>query len=188
MPYARLLVPIVPSLAYGAALASAGAGRVAMAARSFGAVALGVVLLARGGGLGRHVGADRAGLIEAAGPALAGVQRVASLDIGWVGAATEADVIDLAGVTDPEVAALPGGHTSKRIDARFLLARDPDALLLYAPAGLPAGDLSAWQDTTPSRVVEARLFRDDTIASHFTARAWLPLGHGPAGYVVLRRP
>jgi hypothetical protein len=123
-------------------------------------------------------------------PHLDGVTRVAALDVGWVSAATEADIVDLAGLTDPEIASLPGGHTSKHVDARFLLDRAPDALLLYAPAGLPPGGLAAWQDIVSSRVppraVEARLASDDLIARRFEPSVWLPLGRGGAGYVLLR--
>jgi len=186
MPYARLLVPIVPSLAWAAALASEHARPVATAARSVLALGLGVVLVARGGTEGRQVGADRAALVEAARPLLAGFHRVAALDVGWVGAATEADIVDLAGVTDPTIAALPGGHTSKRIDARLLVERDTDALLLYAPSGLPEGGTEAWREGTYGRVVEARLAADDVTARHFTAVAFIPLGARGAGYVLLR--
>jgi hypothetical protein len=191
MPYARLMVPVVPSLVYAAVLIASAARPVAVAGRSLVAVALGVVLVARGGTRGRAVGADREALIAAARPLLDGhgserPTRVAALDIGWVSAATEADVVDLAGLTDPEIAALPGGHTSKRVDARFLLAREPDVLLLYAPFGPPPGGIDAWQDTTPSRAVEARLMSDDTVARHFGAPSWLALGSSGAGYIMLR--
>jgi hypothetical protein len=186
MPYARLMVPIVPSLVYAAALVSGHAHRAATAVRSGLAVVLGVALIARGGTSGRRVGSDRLALATAARPLLEGAQRIAALDIGWVGAATEADVIDLAGVTDPEIAALPGGHTSKRVDAMFLIARHPDALLLYAPRGLPAGGLAAWQDAIYTRAVEARLADDDVIARRFAPSAWMPLGPIGSGYVLLR--
>jgi hypothetical protein len=186
MPYARLMVPVVPSLAYAAALASAHAHRVATIARSLAVVGLGVALIARGGALGRRVGADRATLIAEAGPVLADAHCVAALDVGWVSAATDADIVDLAGLTDPTIAALPGGHTSKRVDAMFLLSRRPDAVLLYAPAGLPGGRLGAWQDAAYPRVVEARLARDEVIARHFAPVTWFPLGPSSGGYVVLR--
>jgi len=190
MPYARLMVPVVPSLAYAAVLVSRQAHPAATATRSGLALVLGGVLVARGGTAGRGVGADRAALVAAAhswldgggGPAL----RVAALDVGWVSAATEADVVDLAGLTDPEIAALPGGHTSKRVDARFLLARDPDVLLVYAPFGLPAGGLEAWPETLTTRAVEARLVSDDVIDRRFGDPTWLPLGSAGAGYIALR--
>jgi hypothetical protein len=186
MPYARLMVPVVPSLAWAAALASEHAHPVATAARSLAALGLGVVLVARGGTEGRQVGSDRAALVETARPRLAGFHHIAALDVGWVGAATEADVVDLAGVTDPAIAALPGGHTSKRVDARLLLERDTDALLLYAPAGLPEGGADAWREGSYGRVVEGRLAADDVTARHFTAVTFLPLGARGAGYVLLR--
>jgi hypothetical protein len=187
MPYARLSVPVLPSLAFAACLGSARAHPLATAARSSGAVALGVVLLARGATRGRHVGPDREALVASARPWLEGARRVAALDVGWVGAATEADIVDLAGVTDPEIAALPGGHTSKRVSATFLLERAPDVLLLYAGDGLPEGGLDAWRDATYPRIVEARLARDDVIAHRFRVAAWLPLGGYRAGYVLLER-
>jgi hypothetical protein len=188
MPYARLLVPVVPSLVYASVLVSREANPAATALRSLAALAVGVVLIARGGTTGRAVGADRAALVAAASPWLAkwGASRVAALDVGWVSAATEADIVDLAGLTDPEIAALPGGHTSKRVDARFLLARDPDVLLLYAPVGLPPGGIDEWPQMTASRAVEARLIGDDDIVRRFVAAAWLPLGSSGAGYMALR--
>ncbi len=186
MPYARLLVPVVPSFVYAAALISRGAHPAATASRAVVAVALGLVLIVRGGTSGRNVGPDREALIEAARPMLADVERVAALDVGWVSAATEADIVDLAGLTDPEVATLPGGHTSKRVDARFLLAREPDTLLVYAPFGPPSGGLESWQNTITSRAVEAHLLSDDVIARHFGPSAWLALGSSGAGYVLLR--
>jgi hypothetical protein len=185
MPYARLMVPVVPSLAYAGVLASAVAHPLAMAARSLAAMALGALLVARGGTGGRRVGADRAALIAEARPWLIGLSRVAALDVGWVAAATEADIVDLAGLTDPEVAVLPGGHTSKRVDAMFLLARRPEALLLFAPAGIADGGMGAWMEADYPRTVEARLARDPVIARHFLAVAWLPLGGEGGGYVLL---
>jgi hypothetical protein len=158
------------------------------AVRAAVAVGLGVLLLARSGSLlrdARRVNADRTALVEEARPVLGPLARVATLDIGWVGAATEADIVDLAGLTDPQIAALPGGHTSKRVGAMLLLSRDPDALLLYAPAGLPEAGLEAWDQAEYPRAVEARLAYDPVIARHFAPAAWLPLGKGAGGYVVL---
>jgi hypothetical protein len=186
MPYARLMVPVVPSLAWAAALASEHAHPAATAARSLVALGLGAVLVARGGTEGRQVGRDRAALVEAARPLLAGFHRVAAPDVGWVGAATEADVVDLGGVTDPGIAALPGGHMAKAVDARLLLERDTDALLLYLPSGLPEGGVPAWREGTYGHVVDARLAADAVTARHFTAIAFLPLGARGAGYVLLR--
>jgi hypothetical protein len=187
MPYARLLVPVLPSIVYAGVLVAAHARGAATAARCLAAFGLGAWLLVRNGGEGRRVGADRASLIGLARPWLGPLVRVAALDIGWVSAATEADIMDLAGVTDPVVAALPGGHTSKRVGSMFLLGRDPDALLLYATTAPANGDLSDWRGATYPRVVEARLARDEVISRHFAPAAWLPLGTLGAGYVLLRK-
>jgi hypothetical protein len=187
MPYARLVVPVVPSLAWAAILVAPHAHRLATVVRSVLATGLGLALVVRGGTDGRHVSADRTALIGAARSALSGSECVASVDIGWVGAATEADVLDLAGVTDPGIAALPGGHTSKHVDGVILLDRGADALLLYAPRGLPPGGLEAWSDGAYGRVVEARLAVDPTAVHRFTPAAWLPLGVQGAGYLLLRR-
>jgi hypothetical protein len=186
MPYARLMVPVLPSLAFAAVLVAEQAHTAASGVRSLLAVAAGVVLVARGGTEGRSVGPDREALVRAAAPLLKGTTRVASLDVGWVGAATPGEIVDLAGVTDPAIAALPGGHTSKRVDTRLLLDRGVDALLLYLPAGLPGGDLARWSQADYGRAVEYRLATDPTTATHFTATDWLPLGARGAGYVLLR--
>jgi hypothetical protein len=187
MPYARLLVPVLPSIVYAGVLVAARARRAPTAARCLATFALGACLLVRNGGEGRHVGRDRASLVGLARRWLHPLSRVAALDIGWVSAATEADIVDLGGVTDPVIATLPGGHTSKRVGPMFLLGRDPDALLLYATTGPANGDLSEWRDAVYPRIVEARLARDEVISRHFTPAAWLPLGTLGAGYVLLRR-
>jgi hypothetical protein len=170
---------------YAAALASPWMHPLAAGLRLGVGGMVGVVLIARGGTVGRHVDADRAALIDAARPALAGAGRVASLDIGWVSAATEAYIVDLAGVTDPRIASLRGGHTSKRVDGPMLVSLEPDVVLLYA-IGLPPRGVSAWREAAYPRAVEARLAADETIAHRFTAASWLPLGKAGAGYVVLK--
>jgi hypothetical protein len=189
MPFARLMVPVVPTLVWAFALASTCAHPAATAARLALATGVAVFLLARYGWnnltRARDVGSDRAALIARARPWLTRLQRVAALDVGWVGAATQGDVIDLAGLTDPEIAVLPGGHTSKRVDATLLLARGANGVLLYAPAGLPSGGLDQWRAIAWSRAVEARLGSDDVVARHFVPAAWLPLGSNAGGYVLL---
>jgi hypothetical protein len=182
MPYARLAAPVVPSLAYAFVLVAPHA-RVAMTvARGTLTLSVGVALLVSGGTSGRTVGADRAALVTSAHPILADASRIAVLDIGWASAATEAHLVDLAGVTDPTFAVLPGGHTSKRIDGAMLGA--PDVILVYC---LDPGDLAGWQRTIFSRDVDFRLAHDDYVSEHYKARAFLPLGAKGTGYVVLRR-
>jgi hypothetical protein len=185
MHFFRLIAPVVPSMALAGVLASAQARRAATAVRSAVAVGVGLALLP-GAIPWRALQPDRALLVAQAAPWLEDAHAVAALDVGWVSAATEADIVDLAGLTDPEIAVLPGGHTSKRVGAMLLLSRHVDAILLYAPGGLPGDDIDAWRDAAFGRVVESRLAADDVIARHFAPAAWLPLGSGRAGYVLLR--
>lgn len=157
MPYARLMVPIAPSLVV--VYAETARSRLSSSLR-FAVAALAGLFFLRAAPAGRHVVADRAALVARARPLLVDARKVAALDIGWVGAATAADIVDLAGLTDPEIAYLPGGHTSKRVDAGMLLDRDVDTVVLFSPP----------------RQVEARLAASELFESHYEAVATAPLG------------
>jgi hypothetical protein len=165
MPYARLVVPIAPGLA----LVHVGAARVAHPLASVARLALsavvGVLLLVNLAPAGRHVQGDRADLVARARPVLGEVKVVAALDIGWVSAAVSerATIVDLAGLTDPEIAALPGGHTSKAVDVGMLLEREVDAVVVYSPP----------------RLVERRIRDAPLFTERFEKVADLPLGTGP---------
>jgi hypothetical protein len=93
-------------------------------------------------------------LIEAVEGRLDVGSVVGSLDIGWVGAGHRGSVLDMAGVTDPVIAALPGGHTSKRIPPEYLEGRGVTHLLLLLPQ--KPGDFSeeAWEQCNFARAVE----------------------------------
>jgi hypothetical protein len=148
MPYARLMVPVAPSLA----LVFVDLGKVAHAAstglRVLASLAVGLLVAYSAAPQGRHVDGDRRDLIAKARPLLVTSRVVASLDVGWVGAATDADVFDLAGVTDPAIATLRGGHTSKRVDPAMLLDRHVDTVVIY---GQPRA--------VEERLLHTRLFR-----------------------------
>ena len=104
----------------------------------------------------RAVAERRLALVEAGGPALEGAQVVAATDVGWVGLATDARVIDLAGVTDPTIAPLPGGHTSKAIYPGLFSDRNVDAWVIRAAdRGYSLGD-PLWT-VVPVYAVDARL-------------------------------
>src|SRR5262249_42671082 len=123
---------------------------------------------------------DRVALIEAARAPLSGAERVAALDIGWVGAATDADVIDLAGVTDPEIAALSGGHTSKAISGAFLTGRAPDRLVFQ----LSSGEESSAASTRYARSTEQRLAGDSLVVRAYR-ETWKSPADLPIRYVIL---
>lgn len=174
----RLAVPILPSFVLGAAELWRVASRWASWLRLALAMAMSVYVAAALGPVARRVGPDRAQLIERAREPLAGARVVAALDVGWVGAATPAKVVDLAGITDESVAMLPGGHTSKRVDDALLRLRGVDTLVLLRAA--PPGHDYA-------REVERRVALLPS-ASEFRSVGQLSLAQGTQHYVVLRKP
>jgi hypothetical protein len=172
----RLAVPVLPSFVLGAAELSRVAPPWASWLRAGLAFAMSTYLTLLVGTTGRHVMQDREQLIREARAALVGARSVAALDIGWVGAASEADIVDLAGITDEAVAVLPGGHTSKRIDDALLRRRNVDALVL-----LRSGSGGGY-----AREVERRAALLPSVEP-FRITHTLQAGRGSV-YVVLRRP
>lgn len=125
------------------------------------------------------VEATRLQTMDSAREPLSEAEVVATLDIGWVGAVHPGTVVDLAGVTDPTVAVLPGGHTSKAIPRSIVGGRDIDTFVLLA-----AGETrEPWVDTRWSRWVEAHVAHLPEVATSFAMVARLE----PLTYVVVRR-
>ncbi len=179
----RLLVPVLPSIVLAAARLADHAPARTTWLRLLVATAASLLTVVSTGLPGRGVALHRRSLIERARAPLAGAKTVATIDAGWVGAATAETVLDLAGVTDPVVARLPGGHTTKRIPEELLRARGADAwVLLLAPG---AALEEPWQTSVFARGVEQRLARLD-LSSDFEVRATLRLGGTRQSYVVLR--
>ena len=183
MPYARLLAPVAPGLLLAFVESSPKVPRWSLRGRWAVSVALGVYLVVKAAPAGRHVMDDRSALVRQATPMLASYKHVAAVDIGWVSAATEADVVDLAGLTDLSVAVLPGSHTSKHVDPGMLLDRNVDAILFYVERPVPEGD--GWRDVAYPHAVDTRLARSDLFAEHYAPVAFLPLGSDGRGYVLL---
>ena len=171
MPYARLLVPVAPSLVIAFVELAKVTKPAWSAARLAAALLLGVLLAWRAAPAGRGVYHDRVDLIARARPELEAAHVVAALDIGWVSAATEARIVDLAGLTDPSIALLPGGHTSKRVDVSMLLDRGVDTVLVYSEM----------------RAVEARFVRSELFRSRFEESTHLTVGTRGAFYIIYRR-
>jgi hypothetical protein len=177
----RLFTPVLPGLfLVGARLLELARGwasglRVALAS------AVCAIQLLTTGAEARGVLADRLALIQHAAPVLHGARKVAALDVGWVGAATDADIVDLAGITDETIARLRGGHTSKRVPEGLLRHRGVDTLVLLAFGPAVAGSLESarW-----ARAVEARVARE-AADLRFEPRATLELGKTGQRYVVL---
>lgn len=129
MPLFRLVVPVLPTFVLVGAAVAERASLPPTLARSALALGLSLHLAWELGPASRGVFRQRAELVANARPKLAGARAVACLDAGWVGVATSAEVVDLAGVTDPRIARLPGGHTSKRLPQELLESRGVDAVL-----------------------------------------------------------
>jgi hypothetical protein len=89
-------------------------------------------------------------------------------------------LFDLAGVTDPDVAALPGGHTSKAVALAMLEAREVDRLVLQLAPGATL-DRPAY-----ARIVEQRLSREPRFAEAFAIVAATP-AELPIRYAILAR-
>lgn len=174
MSFFRLFVPVLPSVvAIGAVLQqhSTRAGALARVAPML--IVSGALWFYKAEDA-RSVIAAREELVESARPLLASSSVVAAVDIGWIGAATDATIVDLAGVTDPSIAPLPGGHTTKRVPSSLLVQRDVDTLVLLladaAPLQIP------WHTSQFYYGVDAML-----------APAVQDLGFAPAGLVPLPR-
>lgn len=176
MPSFRLVVPVLPGwVLVGAAVAERAAAWATLL-RLLPALGLSLLLWRDVGLASRHIVRQRTTLIESGRTALAGARRIATLDAGWVGVATRAHVVDVAGVTDPTIALLPGGHTSKRLDDAFLERREVDAVVAlwdYRRGG--------WFRQNDARLAE--LAR----AGGFTAGPELPLAGSSYAYRVFRR-
>lgn len=183
MALSRLFVPALPAMVVVAALVAAEAPRLGVLVRS--ALALAAALFAWnavGWNVGR-VGADRMALIDAAAPVLSSSQTIAAVDVGWLGAAApHATIVDLAGVTDPEVARLPGAHTTKKIPDGFLVARRVDTLVFNLEPGTAVSP--DWATSPFLHGVERYVALEPGVAQEFE-----PVFHyerRPA-YLVLRR-
>lgn len=184
MPMFRLAVPVIPGAVLIAAELAAVSAPWATAIRSIGAAVIGLRLLVGQGAELRQVSERRLALVEAARPLLTNARRVAALDVGWVGAVGELEVVDLAGITDPTIAVLRGGHTSKRIPHDLVDARDIDHVVLLLGGG--SGPGSPWSATTFARRVEA-LVATDAFERGFELAGTVPLGGTRQRYLIVRR-
>jgi hypothetical protein len=165
MPLSRLVVPVVPALVLIVAHALGSRPRTAGVALAL-AVVLELVTALRVGPAASRVLATRTALIDATRPRLHTLSPIATVDAGWVGACADTEVVDLSGVTDPEIAALAGGHTSKRITLDRLRERRVAGVLVWIGA----------DSQEPRRAVEKRLVLEmgDTYELAWTSPADLP--------------
>ncbi len=183
MPLSRLVVPILPTCVIVAAHLASIADTRATAVRLILALAGELFVMIKIGPSAARVGPDRRELIRQLGPVLREAKVVGALDVGWIGAATEATIVDFAGLTDPAIAVLPGGHTTKRIGPTLLDKRGIDTLVLLRLQGTTTA--TPWTDTLFDRGVEERIASFPNISDEFVV-----IGESTSPglpYVVLRR-
>jgi hypothetical protein len=184
MPLSRLAVPALPTVVLVAAHLASVAAPQATAARLVLALAGEVFQVVKVGPANIDgVGAARLRLVEELRVPLAGAPVVAGLDVGWLGAATDATIVDLAGLTDPAIAALPGGHTSKAIPLGLLDARHVATCVLLLKEGEPLAE--PWTESFFARIVELRVAGIPGIGEAFAVAAESHVPH--LRYVVVRR-
>jgi hypothetical protein len=183
MPASRLLVPLLPLVAACVGLA------LAALPRWRGAAVLAVLLLPLAAGaaalpeLLRQPAARDRGAAQVLA-ALHGAERVALVDIGYLAYAGDFQVVDLGGITDLEIARLPGGHLSKRIPESLLRGRGVDAIVLHSttPPRVEAGRLQG----IAAYPVELHVARMPFVRDEFRVTASVTYA-ADYHYVVLRR-
>lgn len=183
----RLFVPLLPSSMWWCWLVLRDQATWSICLKSVLALVINGVMVNSLGPATRQVLAAREQLITTTAPLLTESKHIASLDVGWVGVASPRPITDLAGVTDPEVARLPGGHTSKRLPNNLLSRRNVDTLVLLLAPEHPAV-------VTGQRLAELRFARfvENTVrdledADQFAVTSTVPLAGTHQAYVVLRR-
>jgi hypothetical protein len=105
-----------------------------------------------------------------------GVQSAGTLDIGRIAfAAPSLRIVDLGGLTDPEVAGAPGDFVSKQVDVEKLERRAPDAFL-FAATEPPAPASSGGPVRVALRYpVERDLVATAWFRARYRVRAVLPI-------------
>jgi len=183
MPVSRLYVPLLPVIALAVATLAphsrprwiAGRAALALAGVAFAWFRVGPQLL--------RVAADRGALIEQMRGPLADRRVVAGIDVGWLGAAApHATIVDLAGVTDPQIAALPGRHIEKKIPDGLLAERGTDALVLQLYKETPLAE--PWPRSSFARGIEVYIAGERALEGSFEPTF---VSEGRLRYVVLKK-
>jgi hypothetical protein len=111
-------------------------------------------------------------------------KNVAAVDVGWVGRATSAQITDLSGVTDPQIARLPGGHTSHHVPAALLDRRGVDTWIVRGT--LDRSAVAVPESIRATYLVDARLLRSAS-AMGFRFGGELAIARTETSYFVLVR-
>lgn len=183
MPVSRLFVPALPVLA----LAVAGVAEHARPVWTWVRCVLALAGVAQAwSSVGEklvRVQGDREAVIEQMRGPLAESRVIAALDIGWLGAvAPDATIVDPAGVTDPEIAVLPGGHLRKKIPDGLLKARGTDTIVLQLFKEYPVAD--PWTESTFARGIEIYVAKEPGLGDAFEPAF---VSTGRLRYLVVKR-
>lgn len=111
--------------------------------------------------------------------------RVALVDIGFLSYVTSIEPVDLAGITDPSIGRLPGGHVDKPVTGAMLVERGVDAIVLHSSTE-PTTDEDGHLTSLGGHPLERRLAMDENVRSAFAVTRVLPYAEGYF-YVVLER-
>ena len=193
MPGFRLLAPAIPAYAWLVGVgvsdlarrpAIGGRGALAIAALSCAIPAIDLVIEIPAA---RAAGETR----ETLGRALAGelrehAHRVALVDIGYLGYASELPIVDLAGVTDPSIGQLEGRHGEKPVDLGLLVQRDVDAIVLHSITEPRVEDETL--RSLAGFAVERELARDERMVRMFRVAHVVHYAPGYWYVLLLRRP
>jgi len=169
MPGFRLLVPVIPLYAWVAAVGATRFRRRWLGtAMVLASCALPLVSLVLQLPRARASGDDR----QTAGASLARwlevhACRVALVDVGYLVYAARLQAVDLAGITDASIAALPGGHVSKRIPVSLVMERDPDTIILRGRQLRPIDEGRLPADVEWHSRTEHELAQSKQIASRY---------------------
>lgn len=183
MPLWRLAVPAAPAALWVAACLQMHQRRLLTWFRFAAASVVAVYVWVFIGLSGRHVMQARSWLIERSRRTFAGSNSVASVDVGWVSAAFPGKIVDLAGVTDPRVARLAGGHTTKKIPNSWFDSVQPDTIVLLTAPGEIARE--PWTSMGFARGIENRI-REMPYFEKCRLADTLQLMHTEQAYVVVK--
>jgi len=132
----------------------------------------------------REAGATRESRGRALAEELARVESVALVDVGYLGWKSRVEILDLGGLTDPEVARAPGGHLEKEVPIGYLDARAPEVVLLHSAVRPRVTD--GRLETLAGYPVEQRLAAHPWLQEHYRVERVVPYAPG-YWYVWLQR-
>lgn len=161
MPAYRLLAPVMPAMLRVACHVPNPRSKVYTILGCSLALATSLHIATKLAPSARRIVSQRNEMIRVAAKTLKSASVVAAPDVGWVGAAFPGRIVDLAGATDPRIAHLSGGHTSKRITSRVFIANHVDrVLVLLAPKAAPK---NPWVESQFARTIDYRaaIFADE---------------------------